>query len=190
MGLLIELRGLALAVATLVAFPPATVLRAQQTIEPEVKATFLYNFTRFIEWPGIVPSPAPGAAAGPPFRVCAVADPKMEQAIRGAVEGESIHGRPLIMMRPQRSDEAALCQILFVGRSEERRAAGLLAAVRDLPVLTVGDSSDFVEQGGTIEFVLVNNRVRFDVNLASAQRAHLKVSANLLRVARTVEPIR
>ena len=164
--------------------PGTAIVTAQQTIEPDVKATFLYNFTRFIEWPG----PPPGSSA--PFRICVIADASMEQAIKRTVEGEVVHGRPLVMTQPQNVQDVEACQILFVGRSEHQRGAALLAAVRDLPVLTVGDSPHFVDRGGAIQFVLVENRVRFDINLASAQRAQLKVSANLLRVARKVEPIR
>ena len=182
MDLLTRLRRAALIVGMLGALAPDVVLTAQETIEPDVKATFLYNFTRFIEWPG------PATEASAPFRICVVADPTMEQAIKRTVEGEVVQGRPLVMTQPHTPQEAAGCQILFVGRTEHQRAATLLSAVRDLPVLTVGDSSQFVEQGGTIQFVLVDNRVRFDVNLLSAQRANLKMSANLLRVARKVEP--
>jgi hypothetical protein len=182
MDVLTSLRCAARIIGVVAVLSPGLVLTAQETIEPDVKATFLYNFTRFIEWPGpTTPGPAP-------FRICVVADPPMEQAIKRTVEGEVVQGRPLVMSHPQTAQEAAACQILFVGRTEHQRAAGLLAAVRDLPVLTVGDSSQFIEQGGTIRFVLVDNRVRFDVNLASAQRANLKMSANLLRVARKVEP--
>lgn len=180
MGVLIRLPGLSL----LAVLAGGGAVTAQETIEPDVKATFLYNFTRFIEWPGRT------TGDSTPFRVCAVADATMEGAIRRTVEGESVHGRPLVLSQPRTPQDAEGCQILYVGRSEHQRAAPLLAAVRDLPVLTVGDSSSFVEQGGAIQFVLVNNRVRFDVNLPSAQRANLKVSANLLRVARHVEPNR
>ncbi len=170
----------ALLVATLVALAPG-VARAQETLEPDVKATFLYNFTRFIEWPGLAPVSAP-------FRVCVVADATMEQAIKRTLEGEVVNGRPLEMAQPQTPQDAEGCQILYVGRSEQQRAAPLLAAVRDRPVLTVGDSPTFTQHGGAIQFVLVQNRVRFDINLPSAQRANLKLSANLLRVARNVEP--
>jgi len=156
------------------------VVTAQETMEPDIKATFLYNFTRFIEWPG----PAPVSA---PFRLCVVADATMEQAIERAVKGESVQGRPLVMDKPQTPQDAEGCQILYIGRSEHQRAAPLLAAIRDLPVLTVGDSPQFAEHGGAIQFVLVQNRVRFDINLTSADRANLKLSANLLRVARNVE---
>ena len=184
MDVLTRLRRAALIVGTLLALASGGVVSAQETIEPDVKAAFLFNFTRFIEWPGPA---APGSA---PFRICVVADATMELAIKRTVEGEVVQGRPLIMTQPRTPQEAAGCQILFIGRTEYQRSGALLAAVRELPVLTVGDSAQFVEHGGAIEFVLVDNRVRFDVNLASAQRANLKVSANLLRVARKVEPNR
>ena len=181
MDVLDRLRRAALVVAYVGALAPC-VATAQETIEPEVKATFLYNFTRFIEWPG------PSASTETPFRLCVVADAMIEQAIKRTVEGELVQGRPLVMVQPNTPKEAESCQILYVGRSEQERATALLAAVRDRPVLTVGDSPVFVDGGGAIQFVLVENRVRFDVNLTSAQRANLRISANLLRVARKVEP--
>ena len=183
MDVLNRLRATAVASVLIGALTPATA-SAQQTLEPDVKAAFLYNFTRFIEWPG------PAAGTSVPFRLCVVADSAMEQAIKRAVEGEVVDGRPLVMTLPQSPQEAGECQMLFVGRTEHGRADSLLTAVRDLPVLTVGDSPQFFEHGGAIQFVLVDNRVRFDVHLPHAQRARLKISAKLLRVARRVEPIR
>jgi hypothetical protein len=179
MGVLKALRRIATAVCLLAVASPVA---AQETLEPDVKAAFLYNFTRYIEWP---PGPAPTSE---PFRLCVVADSVIKNAIQRTVTGESVNGRPLVMTEPRTEREAQTCQILFVGRSEHQRAARLLAAVRGLPVLTVGDSSRFTEQGGMIEFLLEERRVRFDVNLASAERSKLKLSANLLRVARQVRP--
>ena len=120
-----------------------------------------------------------------------LADPPITNAIQRTVKGESVHGRPLVMVAPENTRDAQQCQILYVGRSEQQRVGTLLAAVRDKPVLTVGDSSRFTEQGGMIEFLLQDNRVRFDVNLPRAQQSKLRVSSNLLRVARKVlEPPR
>lgn len=181
MDLLSALRSVAAALCVLAAAPgPAG---AQQALEHDVKAAFLYNFIRFIEWPGEVPR------EGEPFRLCVVADRTMKRAIQQTVEGESVRGRPLIVAQPQQPQDAQQCQILFVGRSEHQRASRLLAAVRDLPVLTVGESARFVEQGGVIEFVLQENRVRFDVSLPGAQRSNLKLSSNLLRVAREIKQV-
>lgn len=178
MDVLSTLRRVAATVCLVAAVTGAA--RAQEPPEHDVKAEFLYNFTRFVEWPGEVPR------AGEPFRLCVVADTTMRRAIERMVTEELVNGRPLVVMRPRRLQDARQCQILFVGRSEQQRASRLLAAVRDLPVLTVGESARFAEQGGVIEFVTLENRVRFDVNLPGAQRSKLKVSSNLLRVARQV----
>ena len=158
---------------------------AQQTLEPDVKAAYLYNFTKYIEWP------SEGDKGSEPFRLCVLADPTIRNAIQRTMQGETVQGRPLVMVAPDTPRDAQQCQILYVGRSEQPRAATLLAAVRDQPVLTVGDSSRFTEQGGMIEFLLQDNRVRFDLNLPRAQQSKLRVSSNLLRVARkVVEPPR
>lgn len=156
---------------------------AQTAGERDVKAAFLYNFTRFVEWPG---NAAPGAE---PFRLCVVADAAMRRTIAQTVTGEAVNGRPILVTEPQRPQDAQRCQILFVGRSEWRRASRFLDAVRNRPVLTVGESTGFRDRGGVIEFVLEENRVRFDVNLESAQRSRLKLSSNLLRVARDVQKV-
>jgi hypothetical protein len=164
------------------ALAAATALaRAQtQAPEPDIKAAYLYNFTKYVEWP------SEGGPGTGPFRLCVVSDEVTRRAIERTVDGETVNGRPLVLLAPQTPQHAQQCQILFVGRSERQQASRLLAAVRDQPVLTVGDSSRFTEEGGMIEFLLQDNRVRFDVNLARAQQSKLRVSSNLLRVARKV----
>ena len=178
MGVLTALRRASVAACVLVG--AAGTAGAQQTLEPEVKAAFLYNFTRYVEWP---PGMSPPSE---PFRLCVVAEDVIRGAIKLTVAGESVNGRPLVMTEPQTPEEARTCQILFVGRSESQRASRLLAAVRDQPVLTVSDAARFAQQGGIIEFLLQDNRVRFDVNLSSAQRSQLRISSQLLRVANNV----
>lgn len=160
---------------------PAAAASAQPTIENDVKATFLYNFIKFVEWPA---APSPSTA---PFRLCVLADPEFTRAVDRTIAGESVEGRHLERVEPQSVDELSTCAILYVGREHVDRSARLLAAARDLPVLTVGDGAQFVERGGAIGFVLENNRVRFDVSARAVQRSGLKVSSKLLRVARSVE---
>jgi hypothetical protein len=181
--------GALLAAASIAVAPPgpaAGVPRApiggvlQETLENDIKAAFLYNFTKFIDWP----TPASGTPG--PFQVCVLADARFTSAVDRIIAGESVEGRPLARMDPQSPDDARQCAILYVGHGHRDRAAPLLAAVRQLPVLTVGDAPRFVEGGGTIGFVLENNRVRFDVSPAAAQRSGLQVSSKLLRVARHV----
>lgn len=164
--------------ASLVLWLPA---RAEQVTDYDVKAAFLYNFTRFVGWPDGIP------ASPHPFRLCVVADGAMTSAVQRTMEGESVDGRPTVTLSPSSPREARTCQILFVGHSEMERAAPMLTAVRALPVLTVGDGESFIDRGGMIQFVLERGRVRFDVNLAAARRTNLSVSSRLLQVARNVE---
>ena len=175
----------AMAVIGVFAAVSGGVQATQHTLEADVKAAYLYNFTRYVEWP------AEAEKGSEPFRLCVLADPAIRNAIQRTVQGETVQGRPLVMVAPDTPRDGQQCQILYVGRSEQERAGQLLAAVRDQPVLTVGDFSHFTERGGMIEFLLQDNRVRFDVNLPRAQQSKLRVSSNLLRVARKVlEPPR
>lgn len=83
--------------------------------------------------------------------------------------------------------EAGDCRILFIGSSATGEVAGVLAAVRGAPVLTVSDTPDFTSRGGVIQFVLIDSRVRFRINLGNAEQAGIRLSSQLLRVAVTVE---
>ena len=153
---------------------------APPTLENDVKAAFLYNFTKFVDWP-------PPSLPDEPFRVCALAAPAFLAALDRTIADESVGGRRIVRAEARSEDAARRCAILYVGTGYAEQGAALLAAVRDLPVLTVGEGSQFVKHGGAIGFVLENNRVRFDIGLRAVQRSGLKASSKLLRVARTVE---
>jgi hypothetical protein len=152
---------------------------AAQAPEEEVRAAFLYNFTKFVEWP---PPSGPG---GERFRMCIFADEHFTHVVDAIVKGESVGARPLVVETPEEPEQARACHVLFLSRGEDE-AERMLTAVKDLPVLTVGDSPHFLQQGGAIQFVLENRRVRFDISLPAVERAGLRVSSNLLRVARTI----
>jgi len=166
-------------VAVLVALSVASSAGAQGTLENDVKAAFLYNFTKFIEWPAAPP-------AGNPFRICVVGDPALARSLDSIIEGEVVQGHPLTRVDLPSASDARECQVLYVGRAEADRGLRLAASLRQAPVLVVGDAPRFAQQGGAIGFVLEDNRVRFDVNSTAMQRAGLKVSSKLLRVARSV----
>ena len=163
--------------ATLVAIP----LRAQPVTEQDVKAAFLYKFTNFIEWPA-----AAWQGSGP-FRFCVAASKEMTAIIERTMTGETVNGRTVETRVVTEVDEARQCHLLFIGRTETVRAPALLAAVRTLPVLTVGEADDFVTSGGAIGFVMVDNRVRFDINVENAKRGGLNMSSRLIQVARKLE---
>jgi hypothetical protein len=148
--------------------------------EKAVKAAFLYNFTKFVQWPaGAFES---GVA---PFRVCVFTDPAFRQEIEAMLAGETVGGRPIQVLTPGAA-EARGCHLAYFAAAQAERAGALMPALRQAPVLTVGEGPAFLERGGQISFVLENNRVRFDVNKLAVDRTGLTVSSKLLRVARHV----
>jgi hypothetical protein len=151
-----------------------------QSAEYKVKAAFLYKFASYIEWPAQVferpQSPIVIGVAG----ADAVSD-----ELAQVVTGRSIGGRPVEVRKLGRGAPLNGLQILFVGRSD-RSSSDVLAAARGKPVLTVTESEDAFALGSMINFVIVDDRVRFDVALREAEISNLKVSARLLRVARKV----
>lgn len=182
MAILIRVRSRALIalLAAWLAVWPCTLGGEQRTTtaEDDIKAAFLFNFTKFIEWP------AGARPAG--FKVCTVAEPGFNAALERTLAGESADGRPIVRVSPPTPDAARSCQILFLGRLENERAERWIAAVRGAPVLVVGESRTAWDRGAQINFVIDANRVKFDVNAEAASRAGLTVSSKLLRVARAV----
>jgi len=162
------------------AIPDQNILKAAENeaaAEYDVKAAFLLNFTRFVEWPQLPPERASSS-----FSICILGDDPFGEALSRIVAGETVAGRPLVIKRIQRWPDA--CEVLYIPASHTSPAA-VLAEVGQ-HVLTVGESSDFLRHGGMIRFVLENRRVRFDIDLRSVDRSGLKMSSRLLGVARTV----
>ena len=180
MGVLIHARGVRAALVAAMALVVCRPAPAQEALEIDVKATFIYNFTKFIDWPAGTP------AGQEPFRLCVVSDDALQKSVEKTIAGETINGRPLESMTPRTAEEARKCQVLFVGREDNERATRMLSAVKDLPVLTVSDRSQFARRGGGIELVREDNRIRFDINVPGAERGGIKLSSRLLRVARHV----
>lgn len=153
---------------------------ARQASEADIKAAFLYNFTKYIEWP-----PAAFAGASDPFRVCVLADETFTRSVSNFIADETVQGRKIQLIAP-RVPDLARCHILFVGQEAGARARAVLAATSGRPVLTVGETPGFLEQGGVVLFHVEDQRVRFDLHLQAASRAGLTVSSKLVRVARYV----
>lgn len=151
------------------------------TAEDDVKATFLYNFARFVDWPAEIEHRASGD-----FRICTVTDAAFDRALDRIVTGERVRSRAIQRYTPRSPEDARSCQILFIGRTRMKDSDRYIAAVRSAPVLVVGETPGFVTQGGHIGFVIEDNRVKFDANPKGAAEAGLSVSSKLLRVARNV----
>jgi hypothetical protein len=153
-------------------------VEAQRVAEYQVKAAFLQNFARFVEWP-----PAP---AGGEFHLCVLGDDPFGHWIDEATAGGRVKDRPVVVRRIRRIDEAATCQTLFISPSESTRMRALLDGLGTAPVLTVSDLPQFADRGGMIGFTTVDGRVRFVANPAVARSAGLQLTSELLRVAASV----
>jgi len=166
-----------------------TVVRAQPEPTPpapspteyEIKAAFLYNFARFVEWP-----PESGHDPGAPFVIAILGHDPFGPVLDETVAGKAVGGRPIEVRRVSRVEEAREAQIVFVAPSERPNMAAILKAVGRPGVLTVGDTDGFASQGGAINFTLQARRVRFEINPAAAEQARLKMSSQLLKLATLV----
>jgi hypothetical protein len=151
-------------------------------VEYEVKAAFLYNFAKFIEWPTDA-FPARESA----FTIC-LADALFRGPVERAVQGEMWNGRPLLVKQIDSGNEVRGCQIVYIGPSAASKGTEILMAAMNAPVLTVGETADFIRAGGIIRFTESGHRIRFEINPDAADRASLRVSSRLLRLADIVRP--
>jgi hypothetical protein len=149
--------------------------------EYQVKAAFLYNFAKFVEWP---PSAFRGATA--PLQICILGRDPFGQGLRDIVSTKTVNGRKFEVDYLVDMQLARACHILFIASSEKARVKQILESMRGTVALTVSDTEGFAEQGGMIDFVLDNDRVVFEVNRNAAEQAGLKISSKLLSVARVV----
>lgn len=172
--LLLLLAGIAPLHAAAPSPPPLT--------EYQVEAAFLYNFAKYVTWP-------PRAFATPeaPILIGILGDDPFGDELTQAVARETpVQGRPFRVLRSRSAAELAHCHLLFISGSEESRLAqhfAILARARSV-ALTVGESSDFLDAGGVIRFVVENKKVRFEINPRAAEIAGLVISSKLLNLAR------
>src|SRR5579871_6206304 len=167
--------------AGLLLIATAAAAQSAQAPEYEVKAAFLYNFAKFVEWPSQV---FPASSA--PLRICILGHDPFGSSLDNIIQGKAVAGRPITHLRLQAAADARSCHVLFLGSSDPDTLKQALYHLRDAPVLTVSECQDFLAFGGMINFVLEQDRVRFEINLAAAEQHHLKLSSKLLSVARVV----
>jgi hypothetical protein len=152
---------------------PALPAAQDADLEYRVKAAYLFNFTRFVEWP------AGAFADTKAFSICVAGKNPFGTALSSTFAGERAAGLPLAA-RVVNPGGASSCHVLFVPRGIA--AAAYLRGIGASPVLTVGESPGFLAQGGAINFVLESGRVRFEIDQTAAERARLRVSSRLLRL--------
>jgi hypothetical protein len=172
---------LSIAVLAITFQPPSLTAQEAKPSEYAVKATYLFNFARFVEWPaGATPS------AETSFAICVLGQDPFGQALDATLAGQAVDGKPVVPKRISRAEDSVDCRILFISPSEAARLKEILTTVNRSGVLTVSDMPQFAKRGGMIQFVLDGNRVRFEVNLTNARDAGLTLSSELLKVAVTV----
>jgi hypothetical protein len=155
--------------------------RAATTGEYEVKAAFLYNFAKFVEWPQEVFAGSDGHLV-----VGVLGDDPFGEALDRIAQQKTVQGRRIVIRRWRNLKDVMGAHVLFVSPAEERNLAAILRVTKDSHVLTVSDLEGFAERGGAISLFLEERRVRFAVNLKATEQAGLKMSAQLLKIAKIV----
>lgn len=161
-------------------------IRAQEieAPEPQVKAAFVYNLAKLVEWPtNTFPSPTA------PLRIGVVGRDPVFRPLETTLRGKTIDGHPVQLVRASANNlaNATNCHILFFGESERRTLSQVLAQIDSLPILTVSDMKGF-RSVGMIELVKTNEHINLGINPVAAERAGLKLSSRLLRLDRSLHP--
>jgi YfiR/HmsC-like len=155
-------------------------LSAQNTISPEyqIKAVFLFNFARFVDWP-----PKAFSTSETPMVIGVLGEDPFDGYLDETVRGEKVNGRSLVVQRYRRVSDIKICHVLFISRSEAGSLDSVLASLKNRPILTVADIDGFTSRGGMIQLGKEKNKIRMHINLRAAKAADLTISSKLLRVA-------
>lgn len=149
--------------------------------EDQVKAAFLFNFARYVEWPEAAFEDATAA-----IRLCLLSDAAFQQVLSETVSGRSVGRRPVGVETIASLDAAGGCHLLFLDDSAPAEGVAVASRLGELAVFTISDRGGFAAGGGIANFILVDQKVRFEINPSAARRAGLKISSSLLRLAKIV----
>lgn len=157
-------------------------LHAEEAIytEYEVKAAFLYNFTRFVEWPE-------SASLKNTFIIGVLGDDSFGAILEQTINSKTVQGRNIVIQRFNDFERINSCDILYIGHFSQFPLDQVLSHVSSPGILTIGDSNDFIQKGGMIHLYLLDNKLRFEINLKAAAHSGLKISSKLLSLATRVE---
>jgi hypothetical protein len=150
--------------------------------EHQIKAAFLYNFARFIDWPA-----SAFADDSTKMVVGILGEDPFGEDLDQTIQGKKVGGRGLAIKRFRRLEELEPIQILFISSSEKKHLTHILEALQGMSVLTVSEVDGFAQRGVVINFFLENRKIRFEINVDAAKRAGLRISSKLLRLARVVQ---
>jgi hypothetical protein len=178
-------------VATAVVWAMATMMFASpacaddvEANEYEIKAAYLLNFPNFVDWPALA-----NANTQAPIRLCLAGSDPLGSALSRMVADRLSRGRSVLLRRVARNESMSDCQILYISPSETKFIPEILDSLHSASVLTVGENDQFAAQGGMIQLVMEDNRIRFKINATAASQAGLRISSKLLSLAQIVAPV-
>jgi hypothetical protein len=149
--------------------------------EYRVKAAFIFHFAQLVDWP-----PEKTTGTDNSLVLCTLGEDPFQGLLEGTVAGKAIGNRILRVRHLGQPQDMQACQIVFLGRAQIKRIPTLVSTLHQAPVLTVGETAGFLDAGGMIDFLLEDNKVRFEVNLEAAELADLKIGSRLLVLAERV----
>jgi hypothetical protein len=167
--------------AVLIAVGLAAVSMAAQSLSaPVMKAAYLLNFARFVEWPAeMLPN-------GSPLMMCVVNDAAVATALEQTIKGRAVNGHPLSVIRSAARATLPVCHVLFLGASDQKGSRDMIAALGERLVLTVSDAPRFAMNGGMIELLIQDGKLRMIANVDALHRANVRLSSRVLTIATIV----
>jgi hypothetical protein len=179
---LLRLRNVAIPLAVAALASAAVHANAQELVtdEYQVKAAFLYNFAKFVEWPSGTPARSSSIA------ICVLGQNPFGRVLEDTVSGKTVDGKTFVVRRVSDGKSAAFCQILFVSSSERAHLESMLGELRAGHVLTVGETDTFIDEGGIINLKLDNGKVQIQINVNAADQAGVRISSKLLSLAQII----
>ena len=154
---------------------PVDAQEDSQPTEYQIKAAFIFNFAKFVEWPAAV-FPKPSS----PLVVGVLGENPFHDALEKTIKNKTVDEHPVIIMQYRAASDATNCHILFISSSEKARLAQTLKQFNGRSVLTISEMPGFTDAGGMINFVLEGTKIRFQINNDAANSVGLKISAKLL----------
>ncbi len=159
----------------------STLPQDASSVEYQLKAAFLFNFAKFVAWPTDA-----FQSDKTPISLCVFRHDPFSGALDEVIREKAINNRELLARRINDLPELRTCQLVFVSEREEKKLPEILSSLKGASALLVGESADFAERGGAVQFFLENNKLRFAINVDAIQRARLQASSKLLALARIV----
>lgn len=152
-----------------------------QLVDYRAKANFLVAFPNFVEWPA-----GAFSSDNAPLAICVFGDFSFGTSLAEAGRAASVQGRRVEVRWTRKEQDLRSCQIVFVSHSEAGHYAKILGPLQGTSILTVGETDDFLSSGGAIRFVVLQDRLQFEINLQAAEAAHLRISSTMLALAHQV----